>query len=291
MTEAFATLRFERQVDVPVATLWQAWTSPTARAIWAPPAPDVIVTFLEADTQVGGREVSVCAVLGQPDVRVEAGWLVLDPNLRSVNYEVVSSEGRIDSAALVTAEFSPIATASKIVVTVQLSSIAQDMTDGYRQGFGMGLANLRDVAERTMVLTRIIHAPRDVVWGAWMNPKTLPQWWGPDGFTCQTERIDLRSGGEWVFDMIAPDGTIFPNHHLYRDVQPDRYLAYTLLAGEDGPKHADAWVTFDDRDGATAVTLGMVFDTTADYQKAKGFGADALGHQTLGKLARFIGAT
>ena len=54
-----------------------------------------------------------------------------------------------------------------------------------------------------------------MVWGAWMNPETLPQWWGPEGFSCRTKRIDLRAGGEWVFDMIAPDGTVFPNHHRY----------------------------------------------------------------------------
>src|SRR5712672_3115497 len=54
--------------------------------------------------------------------------------------------------------------------------------------------------ERTMVLQRVIQAPRSIVWGAWMNPETLPQWWGPEGFSCRTKRIDLRTGGEWVFD-------------------------------------------------------------------------------------------
>ncbi len=49
--------------------------------------------FLEADTRVGGREVSLCKVEGQPDIRCEGGWLELQPARRSVNYEVVSSEG------------------------------------------------------------------------------------------------------------------------------------------------------------------------------------------------------
>lgn len=39
MTGRFATLTFERRVAAPVATLWQAWTAPTARAVWAPPRP------------------------------------------------------------------------------------------------------------------------------------------------------------------------------------------------------------------------------------------------------------
>jgi len=116
----------------------------------------------------------------------------------------------------------------------------------------------------------------------------LPQWWGPDGFSCRTQRIDLRAGGEWVFDMIGPDGTVFPNHHLYTDVLPEQRIGYTLLWGENGPKHADAWALFEEQDGTTKVTLGMVFNTEAEFQEAKGFGAIELGLQTLGKLDRFI---
>ena len=38
MTDRFATLTFEREVSAPVAILWQAWTAPAARAVWAAPA-------------------------------------------------------------------------------------------------------------------------------------------------------------------------------------------------------------------------------------------------------------
>ncbi|WP_406855765.1 SRPBCC family protein [Alsobacter sp. KACC 23698] len=284
----FALLTFEREVAAPASTLWQAWTAPAARAVWAAPSPSVVVEFLEADTRIGGREVSLCKVEGRPDIRCECGWLDLQPPMRSVNYEVVSAAGVAQSAALVTAEISDEGDRSRLVVTVQLSSLATDMEAGYREGFDAGLSNLAGVAERTMVLQRVIAAPRSVVWGAWMNPETLPQWWGPDGFTCRTARIDLRSGGEWVFDMIGPDGTVFPNHHRYHEVRPQERIGYALLWGENGPKHADAWASFEDRDGSTVVTLGMVFSTAAEFQTAKGFGAVELGMQTLGKLERFI---
>jgi uncharacterized protein YndB with AHSA1/START domain len=145
-------------------------------------------------------------------------------------------------------------------------------------------------ADRTMVIERVIKAPVRVVWGAWMNAETLPQWWGPDGFSCRTTRIDLRQGGEWVFDMIGPDGTVYPNHHRYGLVAPERRIEYTLHWGENGPKHADAWATFEDINGATKVTLGMVFITVKEFEEAKGFGAAELGLQTIGKLARFVGA-
>lgn len=290
MSGRFTTLTFERHVAAPATTLWQAWTAPAARAVWAAPTPAVTVEFLEADPRVGGREVSICRVEGQPDIRCEGGWLALQPGVRSVNYEVTSAESATQSAALVTADFIPAGEGSRLAVTVQLSSLAADMEPGYRQGFGAGLDNLAAVAERTMVLQRVIRAPRPVVWGAWINPETLPKWWGPDGFSCRTKRIDLRTGGEWVFDMVAPDGTVFPNHHRYGEVRPEDRIGYTLLWGENGPKHADAWATFEEANGETQVTLGMVFSTVAEFQAAKGFGAVELGLQTLGKLARFVGA-
>jgi uncharacterized protein YndB with AHSA1/START domain len=287
-TRRCATLTFERDMAAAPSALWQAWTAPAARAVWAAPTPSVTVEFLEADTRVGGHDVALYKAEGEPDIRCETGWLALQPEACSVNYETISSEGVTQSVALVTANISGAGERSRLLVTVQLSSLAEDMEAGYREGFGGGLDNLAGVAERTMVLQRVIRAPRANVWSAWMNPEALPQWWGPDGFSCQTKRIDLRTGGEWVFDMIAPDGAVFPNHHLYVEVLPEQRIRYTLLWGENGPKHADAWAAFEEQDGATTVTLGMVFSTAAEFQDAKGFGAVELGQQTLGKLERFV---
>lgn len=284
----FATLTFEKDVAAPLPVLWQAWTAPAARAVWASPSPSVEVEFLEADTRVGGREVSLCKVDGQPDIRCECGWLELQRPARSVNYEVISSEGATQSAALVTAEFADLGEHSRLAVTVQLSSLAAAMEGGYRQGFGAGLDNLAGAAGRTMILQRVIRAPREAVWNAWMNAETLPLWWGPEGFSCRTSRIDLRQGGEWVFDMIGPDGTVYPNHHRYGEVRTHERFGYTLLWGENGPKHADAWASFENQDGFTRVTLGMIFGTAAAFREARGFGAQELGQQTLAKLDRFV---
>ena len=143
-------------------------------------------------------------------------------------------------------------------------------------------------SDRTMLIERVIKAPVALVWGAWLNEASLPTWWGPDGFSCRTSRIDLRQGGEWVFDMIGPDGTVYPNHHRYTLIRPQSRIEYTLLWGENGPKHADAWASFEDIGGATKITLGMVFITPEEFETAKGFGAVELGQQTLGKLEKVV---
>ncbi len=143
---------------------------------------------------------------------------------------------------------------------------------------------------RTMVIERMIAAPLATVWSAWTDPEALPQWWGPDGFSCRTRRIDLRDGGEWVFDMIGPDGANYPNHHHAIRHRPMTGIDYTLLWGENGPKHADASVRFEDLAGRTKVTLSMTFVTEEEFEAAKGFGAAELGQQTLAKLSAHVGA-
>ncbi len=143
-------------------------------------------------------------------------------------------------------------------------------------------------SDRTMLIERVIKAPVALVWGAWLNEASLPKWWGPDGFSCRTSRIDLRQGGEWVFDMIGPDGTVYPNHHRYTLIRPQSRIEYTLLWGENGHKHADAWASFEDIGAATKITLGMVFITREEFETARGFGAVELGQQTLGKLEKAV---
>ncbi len=147
-----------------------------------------------------------------------------------------------------------------------------------------------DTTDRTMVLERLIDAPVSAVWAAWNDPERLPKWWGPDGYSCRTHRIDLRAGGEWVFDMIGPDGKVWPNMHRYGRMDPGTLIEYGLYFGEGGAKHADATATFEPHGSGTKVTLRMIFFTVADYEGAKAFGAVELGLQTLGKLAREVGA-
>lgn len=147
------------------------------------------------------------------------------------------------------------------------------------------------MADRTMTLTRDIDAPVSRVWNAWTDPEILPKWWGPRGFTCDTRRIDLREGGDWVFDMIGPDGTRFPNQHVFLERTEPSRIVYRLNRGEDGAEHATATVTMEDLgSGRTRLTLSMVFVDVGEYETAKSFGAEALGYQTYDKLEEALAA-
>ena len=76
--------------------------------------------------------------------------------------------------------------------------------------------------DREIVLSRVINARRDVVFSAWADPKHLPNWFGPAGFEIETKEIDIRVGGLWRFDMIAPNGRRYYAIPSYRATDPDR---------------------------------------------------------------------
>ena len=79
--------------------------------------------------------------------------------------------------------------------------------------------------EREIVLSRVIKAKREIVFAAWTEPEHLPNWFGPAGFKIETKEIDIRVGGVWRFDMLAPNGQRFTESNAlsaHRPAAPDR---------------------------------------------------------------------
>lgn len=144
--------------------------------------------------------------------------------------------------------------------------------------------------DREIVLTRLIDAPRSLVYAAWTDPEQIQVWFGPEGFVIETRQIDLRPGGVWRFDMVAPDGTRYDNRMVFL-----RLAAPSLIEVEHGSDRNDdpgrfrMLLTFDEQgNGKTALTLRQMHPSRAQRDGAIGFGAVEYGGQTLEKLARHI---
>lgn len=144
--------------------------------------------------------------------------------------------------------------------------------------------------DREIVLSRVINARRDIVFSAWTDPQHLPNWFGPAGFKIETKEIDIRVGGQWRFDMIAPNGHRYTNRMVFRRIEPA-----TLIEIDHGTDTADdpgrfrTTITFDEQsDGKTVITLRQLHPTKAQRDAGIGFGAVEYGYQTLEKLARHV---
>lgn len=144
-------------------------------------------------------------------------------------------------------------------------------------------------ADREMILSRLINAPRTLVFDAFTDPEHIGNWWGPDGFTITTTVRDVRVGGMWRFMMHGPDGTDYPNRIVYTEIVRPERIAYNH--GEDvdnDPNMFKVWVTFGDQDGKTQLTMKMLVSSAAALQEMKKFGAQELGMQTLAKLEAYL---
>ncbi len=52
-------------------------------------------------------------------------------------------------------------------------------------------------------LERRYEAAVEDLWYLWTTKEGLESWWGPEGFRVEVHKLDLRTGGEFVYDMIA----------------------------------------------------------------------------------------
>src|SRR6185437_294053 len=84
--------------------------------------------------------------------------------------------------------------------------------------------------DREIVISRVINAPRELVFGAFTEVRHLSQWWGPNGFTTTTQEFEFRVGGEWVFQMHGPDGTDYDDWITWTEIVPTERIA--LVHGE-----------------------------------------------------------
>ncbi|MEO7681441.1 MAG: SRPBCC family protein [Sphingomonas sp.] len=140
--------------------------------------------------------------------------------------------------------------------------------------------------DREIVLSRVIDAPRRIVYAAWTDPHQIPEWFGPEGMAIETSEIDLSEGGVWRFDMVTRDGTRFPNRMVFLRMEAPAFIE---IEHGGGATLFRVLVTFDEQgDGKTVLTLRQMHPSKAQRDTKLGFGAVEYGNQTLEKLARHV---
>lgn len=144
--------------------------------------------------------------------------------------------------------------------------------------------------DREIVLSRVYDAPRELVFRMWTEGEHLAKWFGPKGFTCTMHEVNVRVGGRWRFDMLAPNGTVFSNRIEYLEIVPNERIVFDHGTDtDDDPNRFRVTVTFDEQaNKKTVVTMRHLLRTKAEREAKIGFGAVELGYQTLDKLAEHL---
>src|SRR3954452_17865766 len=119
----------------------------------------------------------------------------------------------------------------------------------------------RATADREIVISRAIGAPRELVFEAVTQVRHLSRWWGPEGFTTTTRSFEFRVGGAWDFVMHGPDGTDYQEWITWREIVPPQRIV--LLHGEsrDDPNAFESFLALEPDGATTRLEMRTVFPT------------------------------
>src|SRR3954453_2565802 len=144
-------------------------------------------------------------------------------------------------------------------------------------------------ADREIVISRGIDAPRELVFEAFTEVRHLSQWWGPEGFTTTTRSFEFREGGAWDFVMHGPDGTDYQEWITWTEIAEPERIA--LLHGEsrDDPNAFESVLPVPPDGAATRIEMRTVFPTKELRDEAvEKYHAIEGGRQTLSHLAAYV---
>lgn len=88
-------------------------------------------------------------------------------------------------------------------------------------------------AANELVLTRLLDAPRELVWKAWTEPQHLARWCAPHDFTITHCQGELRVGGAWRTCMVSPAQIEHWVGGVYHEIAPIERLVFTHVWDED----------------------------------------------------------
>lgn len=92
-----------------------------------------------------------------------------------------------------------------------------------------------ETLQRELVISRVLDAPRELVWKAFTDPAHMRQWWGPKGFKVIASIMDLRPGGTYHYGLQGADGNAMWGKLNYREiVAPERLVAVMHFSDEAG---------------------------------------------------------
>lgn len=142
-----------------------------------------------------------------------------------------------------------------------------------------------ETTDRELAITRLIKAPRELVFEVWTDPDHIKNWWGPNGFTNTIYKMDVRPGGEWEFVMHGPDGVDYKNKSVFVEVVKPERIVFDHITG---PKFRTS-VQFTEQGNNTLLSMRMLFESAEELKKAvETFKADEGLKQNIDRLEGYL---
>jgi uncharacterized protein YndB with AHSA1/START domain len=298
---ATTELVMTRVFEAPRELVWKAWTDPEHFGKWWGPKP-YTSPINKIDLRVGGTFLwSMRSPEGEthfnagvftelePPARLACDIYFSDEHGNKIKFEHPGFPTDWNGEQKIYLTLEDLGGRTRLMVR-QTGIPEGDIRKMAAAGWSTSLDKLHEslVDGRCIVQGRVFDAPRELVWEAWTNPEHAGKWWGPDGFVTKTKEHDLRVGGLWRHDMIAADGTVFPNRTEFLEIVEPERLVY-LTGDDENYEWFRATVTFMEFAGQTHVNMISVFPDIAILDKVvKEHGAIEGGKQHLKRLAEYL---
>lgn len=134
-------------------------------------------------------------------------------------------------------------------------------------------------------MTRIIDAPRQLVWAAHTQPEHVKHWWGR-GNPLDVE-LDFRVGGKYRF-VEHSEGEAYGFRGEFREIAaPERFVQTFEFEGMPGHILVET-VEFTEQDGKTLITSTSVFDSIEDRDGMLQSGMESGAEQSYQVLERYL---
>ncbi len=80
--------------------------------------------------------------------------------------------------------------------------------------------------DTTFTLSRVLNAPRDLVFACFSDTQHLQHWWGPKGVEIVNQTMDSRVGGLYHYGMKWPTGVIMWGRFEFREIAPPSRIVF-----------------------------------------------------------------
>ncbi|HSZ85160.1 MAG TPA: SRPBCC domain-containing protein [Puia sp.] len=150
---------------------------------------------------------------------------------------------------------------------------------------------METLQKKEVKITRILNAPRELVFNAWTDPKHLAEWWGPAGFTNPVCKADAKPGGKIYIEMTSPDGTVYPMNGMFKEIiKPERIVFISGALDKNGNQIFEVLntVTFANENGKTKLTLHAVVEDINDIARPYIDGMNQGWNQSIDRLDAFV---
>jgi uncharacterized protein YndB with AHSA1/START domain len=157
-------------------------------------------------------------------------------------------------------------------------------------GASTGVTTIATPTDREVVITRVVNAPRRLVFAAWTEPRHLQRWLiGPDGWSMPICELDLRPGGPWRYVYRKPSGTEMTLTGSVLEVVPPERLVTTESWGPEWPETVNT-VVLTESGGRTTITLTITYVSKEARDAALGTGAMDGMNQSFERLDELLDA-